>query len=793
MSRWARPGPPAGADRRQRAASSACWWLVAHNAGSGWVQVLGDLVFGALLIGIVGPVRGRDAGPGQPCAARRVTASPASRSPVSRRSRAAASGSAPSSRRAPRSFVGPRGRRGAADEVVTLVPARRGVHDSVEPRHRLGGAVRAAVVDEAGAAPAARRRSTCRPVAAGPSPCPCDRTRGPATCSTGPASDEGAAPRRPPLRARRRPAARPLALDGACRAADGAGARAAGGRTRDDHGGAARVIPRRPNGWRRAPWAPSWPCSSGRPGPARHDRGVGACRRSRGRPAQRGPPPGPRRRRRGRWRRAVSIVDGGPAGQPAGGARGLDPAAARLPGRRAGGDRRLRLAAGDRLDDGASAPWRSSRPARPSRTPPGPGLPAWVKVLVAVGAIAACVWFFHAVSSPADGITSVIDPLTVLLVTVLVVHSFHVPTRRDLLFTLGASAGLMAVGGALAIDLRFGLYVVAWACCGLWGLTEMWTSASGGGRLLGDGPRAGAGGDVDRRRRRLPRPAGAGRLVPCLVHVAGRRRRLGRVSPGASPATPAWPRSSPAPARPTGRIRVGGYLGFAASLNTALRGDLGNTLVMQVRAQRPSYWVGETFDTWQGQSWTESQPVPRRPLRESSPVRPARFRSGDVPFGQSDLQTFYVASPTANLVFHAESAEELWFPAGKVYVAGDGTIVSPLGLGSRVHLHRRFAGEHRHAGATAGGRQPVRAPSGHGAAGSAAAPRLPPRARAGPGGHRPRHRRPTTRCSRSSTGSAPTRTTRRTSRRCPPAPTPWTSSSSATGSASASRSRPRWP
>ena len=53
-----------------------------------------------------------------------------------------------------------------------------------------------------------------------------------------------------------------------------------------------------------------------------------------------------------------------------------------------------------------------------------------------------------------------------------------------------------------------------------------------------------------------------------------------------------------------------------------------------------------------------------------------------MPFGQSDLQTFYVSSATANLVFHAESANEVWFPSGKLYVAGDGTIVSPLGLGS---------------------------------------------------------------------------------------------------------------
>ena len=113
--------------------------------------------------------------------------------------------------------------------------------------------------------------------------------------------------------------------------------------------------------------------------------------------------------------------------------------------------------------------------------------PGWVKVMVAVGAIAACVWFFRSVSSPAGGITSVVNPLTVLLVTVLVVHSFHVPSRTlDLLFTLGASAGLMAVGGSVAIDLRFGLFVVAWTGCSL-GLREMWTSASGGGRISATG------------------------------------------------------------------------------------------------------------------------------------------------------------------------------------------------------------------------------------------------------------------------------------------------------------------
>jgi transglutaminase-like putative cysteine protease len=306
--------------------------------------------------------------------------------------------------------------------------------------------------------------------------------------------------------------------------------------------------------------------------------------------------------------------------------------------------------------------------------------PGWVKVLVAVGATAACVWFFHTVSSPSGGITSVINPLTILLVAVLVVHSFHVPTRRDLLFTLGASAGLMAVGGALAIDLRFGLYVVAWACSTLWALTEMWTSASGGGRISASGlvlalvatSTAAAGVFLA-----LPAP-----VVSSRVSFISRAGSGGSISvPGSLAGDSGTAAQLSRAGSTTSRIRVGGYLGFAGSLNTALRGSLGNALVMQVRAQRPSYWVGETFDTWQGESWTESASVPRRPLRESSPFL-LPIPVGDVPFGQSDLQTFYVESQTANLVFHAESAGELWFPASKVYVAGDGTIVSPLGLGN---------------------------------------------------------------------------------------------------------------
>jgi hypothetical protein len=49
---------------------------------------------------------------------------------------------------------------------------------------------------------------------------------------------------------------------------------------------------------------------------------------------------------------------------------------------------------------------------------------------------------------------------------------------------------------------------------------------------------------------------------------------------------------------PAGPTRVGGFLGFAKSLDTGVRATLGNQVVMRVRASRPSFWVGQTYDEW---------------------------------------------------------------------------------------------------------------------------------------------------------------------------------------------------
>jgi len=306
--------------------------------------------------------------------------------------------------------------------------------------------------------------------------------------------------------------------------------------------------------------------------------------------------------------------------------------------------------------------------------------PGWIKLLLAVSAVAAVVWFFHHVSSgPISDITSVEDPLTVLFVCILVVHSFHVPSARDLMFSLGASAGLMAVGAAQAIDLHFGGYALAWVGFCLWGLTELWRSASGGGRVSITGLGATVVGVTLVAALPfllLPAPS-----VAVRINFLARPGNAGSVAvPGALAGDAGSPAELSRAGTPSGPTRVGGYLGFANSLDTALRGQLSHTVVMLVRAQRPSYFVGETFNSWDGENWSTTKQTTAA-IDDGSPFS-LPLPEGDDANGQTDLQTFYIKTSTADLVFHAEGAAELWFPASTVFYSSDGTVVSPIGLGS---------------------------------------------------------------------------------------------------------------
>ena len=61
---------------------------------------------------------------------------------------------------------------------------------------------------------------------------------------------------------------------------------------------------------------------------------------------------------------------------------------------------------------------------------------------------------------------------------VLSTHAFDVPSRRDVTYSLAGSTALIAVAAAQSVDLALGAWVLAWVCCGVWGLVAMWQSLS---------------------------------------------------------------------------------------------------------------------------------------------------------------------------------------------------------------------------------------------------------------------------------------------------------------------------
>ncbi len=305
---------------------------------------------------------------------------------------------------------------------------------------------------------------------------------------------------------------------------------------------------------------------------------------------------------------------------------------------------------------------------------------AWVKPTLALAVVGGFAWLFlRLTTGTVTDINGIDGPLAALFAWIQVTHAFDVPARRDLTFSLVGSASLMAVAGAQAVDSSFGLFVVLWLAFGAWGLLGIWRSASDGGRVGGRGLTAAlvaAGAVAILVMAVLPAPRASGNVPFPDAAAPGARPLGGRAQVSGDGQRPGEPARAGSPGGPT---RVGGFLGFAHHLDTALRGSLGNQVVMHVRAQRPTFWIGETFDTWDGRSWGTSGRH-MRAVDGGSPfaIDPAQ---GDTSGGPSDLQTFYLAAYGPNLLFHAADARAVWFPSGRLYAGNDGTLVAPQTMG----------------------------------------------------------------------------------------------------------------
>jgi transglutaminase-like putative cysteine protease len=315
--------------------------------------------------------------------------------------------------------------------------------------------------------------------------------------------------------------------------------------------------------------------------------------------------------------------------------------------------------------------------------------PMWLRVAIGVAAVTALLL----IATEAQGVDGLLralqGPLPDLLMVLAVIHGFEATDRRTVRVHIAISAVVVAYAAGLRIDERVAWWLAAWGV-----LCVLATRSTA--RAIPPSPGA--------RNRRAPdaalRRAGRRRVLrltaSSLVIVAATIALLGLVNVPDGPANLGLPaladdaltvESPGALIGPDGSIsrrgdsgdgtrgalgQAGGYPGFSETLDTSIRGDLGDEIVLRVKAPEPAFWRGQTFTEFDGRFWTVSQETGRPSSGPTIDVGPTIGDEGGAPTTEF-VQTFYVEADLPNVVFAAPRPSRLMFD-GTVHLRPDGAL-----------------------------------------------------------------------------------------------------------------------
>jgi transglutaminase-like putative cysteine protease len=312
------------------------------------------------------------------------------------------------------------------------------------------------------------------------------------------------------------------------------------------------------------------------------------------------------------------------------------------------------------------------------------------KVVLAVGLLAALGAFLQSVRF-AQSVDQARIPLASLFVWVQVLHSFDVPRRRDLSFSVVSSLILVAEAGSLSLGTGFLVFLVPWAALAAWWL------------YLSQRPARDAVPEPSfvRRIRRANRGIGVGAarsfaaattavitavaLVFMLTpRLPGAFVRLPPFAVRSAMAVPGFQGQVMNPGLPSGGgdgavvdFAPSAYPGFGSSVDLRARGRLSDSVVMRVRSQQAALWRGQAYDTFNGTMWTASD-------TRTVDVGQELDQSFQIPSGPTSvptrriITTFYVESNQPNIVFAAYVPEQVFFPAAVLTIDRYDSIRAPI-------------------------------------------------------------------------------------------------------------------
>lgn len=329
-----------------------------------------------------------------------------------------------------------------------------------------------------------------------------------------------------------------------------------------------------------------------------------------------------------------------------------------------------------------------------------------VKFCIAIGMLGALAYFL---SNLRDSLNDTRFVLAELLIQLQVLHSFDLPRRKDLGYSMVIGLILLGVAATLSQTMAFAPLLLLFLTIALPVLVLDYRSRLGMRETTrGRSPtEMGEGG----KKPKLILPFPLRRLSVLLLVVVG----LGLTIFAFLPRVPGYqlrtfPVSSPIqftdnldPSNvnnPGYRGRKGKegsgtgrgqnkeegagelddtfYYGFNEKINQNLRGFLKPKVVLRVRSQAEGFWRVLAFDRYTGQGWEISRNKQAfsidRPSWSYKFILPSVLTANRI---QEVVQTFTVVSELPNLIPAMANAKDLYFPAQQVAVDAEGSIRGP--------------------------------------------------------------------------------------------------------------------
>jgi transglutaminase-like putative cysteine protease len=283
-------------------------------------------------------------------------------------------------------------------------------------------------------------------------------------------------------------------------------------------------------------------------------------------------------------------------------------------------------------------------------------------------------------------------PLAIFLIKLQILHSFDLPKRKDLKYSLLSAFILISVAAVLAMDLSFSFFLLPFLFLSFLSLLLMASSeaAERSGAILAPSRKGFAVLAAAMAFAFLPPSAlifvSIPRLEPIRTQIFPMSPRIrfpglfrGRVI------NPAYPSSL---GEMLERIREGIgipfdpelYFGLNEYVSLNTRGALSKAIVMRARISSPQNLRGLAFDRYENGIWTIS--FPKLETVDTSRV-PSELPMDDLPKGMDfveSVQIIYVERELPNTIFAALYPKTIYFPINMIQMDDAGCMRSPIPL-----------------------------------------------------------------------------------------------------------------